>query len=84
MLRPRHFILLSLVIEELGDLLGHGGHDGGIEESVETGKEQCADNNGDKDLDTGVNVAFGLLGSDSGLHADCGIGNGVLNLSKHG
>jgi len=59
---------LALEVEQLLDLLSHGGHDGGVEERIETCEQECADDNGDEDLDAGVDVAF------SSYVLDCGLG----------
>ena len=65
---------LTLVIEQLLDLGGHRGHDGGVEQGVQTGQQQSADNHGDEDLDTGVHITLGLMVGDS----DCDTGTGIL------
>lgn len=44
---PPRMVLSALVIEELLDLLSHGGHDGGVEERIETCEQECADDDGD-------------------------------------
>ena len=40
------------VVEEFGDLRGDGGHDGGVEELVDAGQEQGADDDRDEDFET--------------------------------
>ena len=74
----------ALVIEELLDLLSHSGHDGGVEERIETCEQECADDHSDKDLDAGVNVAFAAGIGNGGLGADCEsvelVGDGVDDL----
>jgi len=64
---------LALEVEEILDLLSHGGHDGGVEECIETGKQESTDNNGDQNLDTGIDVTFGTDVVDGTLSADCEI-----------
>ena len=72
----------ALVIEELLDLLSHSGHDGGVEERIETCEQECADDNGDEDLNAGIDVAFSLHVLDCGLGADCHFGCLVLDISE--
>ena len=76
---PPRVVLSALEVEEPLDLLSHGGHDGGVEERVETGEQECADDDCDEDLDAGVDVAFSLYVLDSGLCTDCHFGCLVLN-----
>ena len=75
---------LAREVEELGDLGGHGGHDRGVEECVETGEEERADYDRDKDLYAAIDVAFAASVGDGGLSAgDDGVelvGNGVKEL----
>ena len=76
---PPRYYLSALEVEEIGDLLSHGGHDSGVEERVETGKQECADDDCDKDLDAGIDVACGLHVLDCGLGADGQYGYLVLD-----
>ena len=73
---PRSFLILlfyrlALEVEEFLDLLRYGGHNGGVEERIETGKQECTDNNGDQNLDTGIDVTFGTDVVDGTLSANC-------------
>ena len=47
-------------VEQLFDALGDGGHDGVVEQGVQTGQQQSTDDNGDQNLNAGIDVAFGL------------------------
>ena len=76
-------VLSALVVEEVSDLLGYSGHDGGVEKGVETREEQRADDNGNEDLDAGVDVAFCLLGFEGGLCLDSEGVDAILNLGEH-
>ena len=75
---------LAREVEELGDLGGHGGHDGSVEECVETGEEERTDDNSDKDLYAGIDVAFASGVGDCGLCGNCDgvelVGDGVKEL----
>ena len=51
----------ALEVEQVGDLGGHSRHDGGIEQSIQTGEQECTDYNGDQDLHTGINVTLGTV-----------------------
>ena len=51
---------LTLVVEQVNDLLGDGGYDGGVEQGVQTGQQQSTDDNGDQDFNAGVHIAFGF------------------------
>ena len=59
-----------MVVEQILHLLGDGGHNGVVEERIETCEQESADNNGDQDLDAGIDVAFGLNVVNGGLGAD--------------
>ena len=61
---------LALEVEEILDLLSHGGHDGGVEKRIETAEQESTDNNGDQNLDTGIDVAFGADVVDCTLSTD--------------
>ncbi len=67
---PPRSSLSALEVEEFLDLLRYGGHDGGVEECIETCKQECADYDGNEDLHSGVDVAFSSYVLDSGLGAD--------------
>ena len=58
---------LAREVEELGDLGSHGGHDGGVEQCVETGEQERTDNDRNKDLYAGIDVAFAANVGDGGL-----------------
>ena len=73
---------LALEVEEILDLLSHGGHDGGVEERIETCEQECADDDCDEDLDAGIDVAFGLHVLDCGLGTDCHFGCLGLNVGE--
>ena len=64
---------LALVVEQIGDLFGYCGHDGGVEQGVQTSQQQSADDDSDENLDAGVHIALGLL-----------VGNGYLSAGGHG
>lgn len=78
---PPRMVLSALVNEELLNLLSHSGHDGGVEERIETCEQESTDDNGDEDLDAGIDVAFGLHVLDCGLGADGHFGCLVLDIS---
>ena len=61
---------LALEVEEIFDLLSHGGHDGGIEESVQTAEQESTDHDGDQNLDAGIDVTFGTDVVDGTLSTD--------------
>jgi hypothetical protein len=61
---------LALEVEEILDLLSHGGHDGGVEESVQTAEQESTDHDGDQNLDTGIDVTFGTDVVDGTLSTD--------------
>ena len=53
------------IIEHTGDFLGKGGNDRGVEERIETGKDDTADDYADDDFHSGVDIALtcgGLYG----------------------
>ena len=79
---PPRVVLSALIIEELRDLRGHGGHDSGVEKRVETGEQECADDDCDQDLDAGIDVTFSLHVFDCALSADCHFGCLVLDISE--
>lgn len=43
-------LLSAAKTEKLGDLAGHGRHDGCVEQRIQTAEEQRTDNNGDKNF----------------------------------
>jgi hypothetical protein len=75
---------LAREVEELGDLGGHSGHDGSVEECIETGEEERADDNSDKDLYAGIDVTLSTSVGDGSLGAGCDgidlVGDGVKEL----
>ena len=74
---------LTLVVEQVDDLLGDGGHDGAAEQGVQAGQQQGTDDDGNQDLNAGVHIAFGLAVHDGG--GDTGA-NGIElvgNLLEH-
>ena len=83
---PRRFDfwdLVALIAEEISDLAGHSRHNGGVEESIKAGKQECADNHGNEDFHAGIDVALCLVGHNCGLNLDrCGI-NLVLDFLEH-
>ena len=58
------------VVEKLGDLRGDGGHDGRVEELVDAGQEQGADDDRDEDLETRIHVVFSRRAGEHDLGAD--------------
>ena len=63
---------LAAVVEHLADLGGKSGHDGGVEEEIETCEDDTADDNADDDLDAGIDIALTGGGLDGGLgRNDC-------------
>ena len=76
-------MLSAAKTEKLGDLAGHGGHDGCVEQRIQTAEEQRTDYYGDKNFYAGIDIAFSLLISDGALDGkDCGI-DLVLDFLKH-
>ena len=76
-------MLSAAEAEKLGDLAGHGGHDGCVEQRIQTAEEQRTDNYGDKNFYAGIYIAFRLSVGDSALSGnDCGI-DLVLDFLKH-
>ena len=58
----RHFeIGLTAVVEHLTDLGGEVGHDGGVEQGVESCEDHTSDDHADDDLHTGVDIALSQL-----------------------
>ena len=55
---PRVTTGLAAVVEHLADLSGKSGHDGGVEEEIETCEDDTADDNADDDLDAGIDIAL--------------------------
>ena len=55
------------IIEHTGDFLGKGGNDRGVEERIETGKDDTADDYADDDFHTGVDIALTCGGFDGCL-----------------
>ena len=49
---------LALEVEEILDLLSHSGHDGGVEESIQTAEQESTDHDGDQNLDAGIDVTL--------------------------
>ena len=69
---PRVTTGLAAVVEHLADLSGKSGHDGGVEEEIETCEDDTADDNADDDLDAGIDIALTGGGLDGGLgRNDC-------------
>jgi len=73
------FGLVAGVVEETLNLAGHGGHDGAVEERVETGEQERTNNDGNEDLHAGIDVAFSLLGGDGCFRSDDGVVRLVLD-----
>jgi len=71
------------VVEQTLDLADHSRHDGGVEQRVQTGEQECANDNGDQNFHAGVYIALSLFGGDSRLNGgDSGI-ELVADLLKH-
>ena len=69
---PRVTTGLAAVVEHLADLSGKSGHDGGVEEEIETCEDDTADYDTDDDLDAGIDIALTGGGLDGGLgRNDC-------------
>ncbi len=83
---PRRFDfwgLVALIAEEISNLAGHSRHDGAVEESIKTGKQECADDDGDEDFYAGIDIALCLVGHNCGLNLDrCGI-DLILDFLEH-
>ena len=69
---PRVTTGLAAVVEHLADLSGKSGHDGGVEEEIETCEDDTADYDTDDDLDSGIDIALAGGGLDSGSCGDDG------------
>ena len=65
---------MTVVVEQSLNLARYGRHDGTVEQRIQTGEQESADNDGDQDLDAGIDLAFRLLVGDEGL---CGNDSGV-------
>ena len=57
----------AAVIEHALNLGGKSGHDGGVEEEIETCEDDTADDNADDDFHTGVDIALAGGGLDGSL-----------------
>jgi len=69
---PRVTTGLASVVEHLADLGGKSGHDGGVEEEIETCEDDTADYDTDDDFDAGIDIALTGGGLDGGLgRNDC-------------
>ena len=76
-------LLSAAKAEKLGDLAGHGGHDGCVEQRIQTAEEQRTDYYGDKNFYAGIDIALGLLIGDCALGGNnCGI-DLVSDFLKH-
>ena len=76
-------MLSAAKAEKLGNFGSYRGHDGAVEQRIQTAEEQCADDNCDQNLHAGIDIAFSLLIGDCALSGnDCGI-NLVLDFLKH-
>ena len=76
-------MLSAAKAEKLGNFGRYRGHDGCVEQRIQTAEEQRADDNGDKNLNAGIDIALSLLVGDSALGGnDCGI-DLVLDFLKH-
>ena len=76
-------MLSAAKAEKLGDLASHGGHDGCVEQRIQTAEEQCADDNCDQNLNAGIDIALSLLVGHGALGGnDCGI-DLILDFLKH-
>jgi len=62
---------LTRVVEHTVDTGFKGRQDHGVEKRVKACKDQRADNDGDNDLDTGIDIAFGSCVIEGGLYANC-------------
>ena len=71
---PRVSTGLAAVVEHLADLGGKSGHDGGVEEEIETCEDDTADYDTDDDLHARVDIALARGGLDGGSCGDdCGV-----------
>jgi len=61
---------LTLVVKQAVNLCGECRDNIGVEKGIESGKQECTDDYGDQNLDSGINIAFRLLGDNSGLNGN--------------
>ena len=67
-------MLSAAKAEKLGNFGSYRGHDGAVEQRIQTAEEQCADDNCDQNLHAGIDIAFCLSVGNSALGGnDCGI-----------
>ena len=73
MIAPSMSLAVSAaVIEHALNLGGKSGHDGGVEEEIETCEDDTADYDTDDDLNAGIDIALTGGGLDGGLgRNDC-------------
>ena len=62
------------IVKETGDLGGERRDDGGVEERVESGKDNATDHDTDDDLDTRIDVALAGYVGNGGLGVDGSLG----------
>lgn len=67
-------MLSAAKAEKLGNFGSYSGHDGGVKQRIQSRKEKRADDNSDKNLNAGIDIAFGLFIGDCAFGGnDCGI-----------
>ena len=66
---PPFEFCLTVIIKQTGDLFGHLRHDRPIEERIQAGQQQCADDYGNQNLDAGVDIALCSGTGNNCLHA---------------
>ena len=65
---------LACVVEKPLNLGGHGGHDGAVEQQIQSAEQECADNYSDENLYAGIDITLSLLASNSRSYRSyCGI-----------
>ena len=71
MIAPSMSLAVSAaVIEHALNLGGKSGHDGGVEEEIETCEDDTADDNSNDNLDAGIDIALTGSGLDGSLCGD--------------
>ena len=69
---PRVTTGLAAVVEHLADFSGKSGHDGGVEEEIETCEDDTADDYTDDNFYSGIDISLTGGGLDGGLgRNDC-------------
>ena len=74
---------LACVVEKSLNLGGHGGHDGAVEQQIQSAEQECADNYSDENLYAGIDITLSLLGSDGRLSSSNHGINLVSDFLKH-